>query len=231
MNVLITGAGKGIGFELCKLFAQLPDCSVFAVSRNIEHLTELNQSKLLLNELNCFKVDLVNDVDVKYFTENLKLKIQNLDIVIHNAGMLIHKSFQEFTQDDFTRIFTVNVWGIISLTQKLIALLKPGSHVVTISSMGGYQGSVKFKGLSLYSASKGAVAVLTESLAAEYQCEKIAFNSLALGAVQTEMLSTAFPEYNAPLKPEEMARFIMDFSINAHKYMNGKIIPVSLSTP
>ena len=108
--------------------------------------------------------------------------------------------------------------------------VKP-THVVNIGSMGGVQGSVKFPGLSIYSASKAALATLTECLAAEYPDKNIYFNCLALGAVQTEMFDEAFPGYKAPLTADEAAEFITDFALNGYKYFNGKIIPVSLSIP
>jgi len=85
--------------------------------------------------------------------------------------------------------------------------------------------------MSLYSASKGALAILTESLAEELKEQNIRVNALALGAVQTEMLEEAFPGYQAAVTAEEMADFITDFALKAHSYINGKIIPVSLSTP
>jgi NAD(P)-dependent dehydrogenase (short-subunit alcohol dehydrogenase family) len=97
--------------------------------------------------------------------------------------------------------------------------------------MGGFQGSAKFKGLSAYSSSKSALAGLTECLAEELKEKNIAVNCLAIGAVQTEMLNKAFPGYQAPLKANEMAAFISEFAVNGHKYFNGKIIPVSSSTP
>jgi len=106
-----------------------------------------------------------------------------------------------------------------------------GSHIVNISSMGGFQGSMKFAGLAAYSTSKAALCSFTELFAEEYKETTIKMNCLCLGAVQTEMLEQAFPGYQAPLTPEQMASFIADFSLNAHQYLNGKIIPVSLTNP
>jgi len=97
--------------------------------------------------------------------------------------------------------------------------------------MGGFQGSVKFPGLALYSASKGALSTLTEVLAAELSARKIAVNCLAIGSVQTPMLQEAFPGYKAPVTPESMAQLISWFALNANNWLNGKVIPVSLSTP
>lgn len=97
--------------------------------------------------------------------------------------------------------------------------------------MGGIQGSMKFAGLAAYSSSKGALITLTELLAEEYKENGPAFNVLALGAVQTEMLEEAFPGYRAPLSAIEMAEYIRNFSLTGSKYYNGKILQVSNSTP
>ena len=113
----------------------------------------------------------------------------------------------------------------------MLPFMKQGSHVVTISSMGGVQGSIKFPGLAAYSSSKAAVITLTELLAEEYKDSGISFNVLALGAVQTEMLEEAFPGYQAPTTAIEMAEYILDFSLNGNKYYNGKLLQVSNSTP
>ena len=109
--------------------------------------------------------------------------------------------------------------------------MNKGSHVVTISSMGGIQGSVKFAGLAAYSSSKGAVITLSELLAEEYKEQGIAFNVLALGAVQTEMLQEAFPGYEAPISALEMAKYIANFSLTGNQYFNGKVLQVSSTTP
>ena len=96
--------------------------------------------------------------------------------------------------------------------------------------MGGIQGSMKFPGLAAYSSSKGAVITLSELLAEEYKEQGIAFNVLALGAVNTEMLQEAFPGYEAPISATEMADYIFNFALTGNKYHNGKIIQVSSST-
>ena len=103
--------------------------------------------------------------------------------------------------------------------------------MVNISSIGGIQGSLKFPGLSAYSSAKGALGILTECLAAELADKHISFNCLALGSVQTEMFKRAFPDYTAQLLPHEISSFIADFALNGNKYFNGKILPVSVSTP
>ena len=154
-----------------------------------------------------------------------------MDAIVHNAGSLVHKPFSETTAEDFQKIYSVNVFAVASLTRIVVPYMEKGSHVVTISSMGGIQGSVKFAGLSAYSSSKGAVITLSELLAEEYREKGIAFNVLALGSVQTEMLAEAFPGYKAPLDASEMAEYIFEFTLNGNKYYNGKVLQVSTSTP
>tara|TARA_B110000003_G_scaffold121437_1_gene123818 strand:- start:14526 stop:15206 length:681 start_codon:yes stop_codon:yes gene_type:complete len=224
-KVIITGTSRGIGFELAQQFAK-NNFKVLAISRNEKTLKELNLKNVTTLAVDICKVQ--NLQKVKNFLNN---KWKEVDILIHNAGFLINKPFESLTKDDFLKIYNVNVFGVAELTQVCIPFLKKGSHVVTISSMGGIQGSLKFPGLAAYSSSKGAVITLSELLAEEYKSQEISFNVLALGAVQTEMLVEAFPDYFASLKANEMADYIYNFAISANKFFNGKVIQVSNTTP
>ena len=143
----------------------------------------------------------------------------------------MNKPFEKTSMANFEEVYRTNVFGVAELTRITLPLMKSGSHVVTISSMGGVQGSMKFPGLAAYSSSKAAVITLTELLAEEYKESGISFNVLALGAVQTEMLEEAFPGYEAPTTATEMATYIYDFSLNGNKFYNGKLLQVSSSTP
>ena len=140
-------------------------------------------------------------------------------------------TFRLNLDDDFENIYKVNVFGVANLTRICLPYLQKGSHVVTISSMGGVQGSLKFAGLAAYSSSKGAVITLSELLAEEYKERGISFNVLALGSVQTEMLAEAFPGYQAPISAGEMANYIYDFTLTGNKYFNGKVLQVSSTNP
>ena len=99
-----------------------------------------------------------------------------------------------------------------------------GSHIVNISSMGGFQGSSKYRGLSVYSASKAALSCLSECLAGELNESGISVNCLALGSVQTEMFENAFPGFKAPVGPKEMAEFISYFAVNGNKYLQRESV-------
>lgn len=224
-SVVITGTSRGIGYELVQLFASA-GYVVFSLSRKQDSIKALN-----LQHVHAISCDVASASSVAFAAADILESTKHIDIVIHNAGLLVNKPFETLTTDDFQRCYAVNVFGVAALTQALLPAMEKGSHAVAISSMGGIQGSSKFPGLAAYSSAKGAVITLFELLAEEYKERGIAFNTLALGAVQTEMLEEAFPGYQAPLKAVEMARYIMDFAVSGNTFYNGKVLQVSASTP
>ena len=230
MNVVITGASRGIGYALAKEFAKETGTNVFATARNVERLNNL-ANEINSDYFHILPFDLQSVNYNKELIPAIKAKLGEVDILINNAGALLHKNYQNISDEDFDTVFGMNVKSPFRLIRDLLPLFNKQAHIVNISSMGGVQGSVKFPGLSLYSASKGALSILTECLALELADYQIKVNALAIGAVQTEMLAEAFPGYQAPLSPDQMAVFIKEFALNGHQYFNGKILPVSLSTP
>lgn len=233
MNIIITGASKGIGYQLVKRFCEVSDTNIIALARSYELLTKLKAE--CFNEYNkkitIFEYDLSKQQDSEFLAEVSRWS--SIDILVNNAGALINKPFLDLTLQDWEHIFKVNVFGIAQLVNALHPKLKASSHahIVNIGSMGGVERSSKFPGLSAYSSSKAALANLTECLAEEFKEDGISCNCLCLGAVNTEMLRTAFPGYEANVEVDQMAKFICDFAVNTGKLFNGKIIPVSSSTP
>lgn len=223
-NVIITGSSRGIGFELAQLFAD-EGHQVLALSRNDQPISDLNHKNI-----SSFPFDLSKESDLEAVHEFLR-GWKSVDILINNAGKLINKPFLETSAAEFEEVFKVNVFGLVRITQAVLPKMPRDGHVVTISSMGGVQGSMKFPGLSAYSSSKATVITLTELWAEEFKETGPAFNVLALGAVQTEMLEEAFPEYQAPTTALEMGKYIKGFALTGHQLYNGKLLQVSNSTP
>lgn len=224
-NVIITGCSRGIGFELAQKFAE-QNYKVLAISRNEKPIKSLNNPNI-----ETFPFDIGNPRDLDYLAAHLKKEWKSVDLLINNAGRLLNKPFLETNLLDFQEVYKVNVFGVAELTRRILPFMGKGGHVVTISSMGGVQGSTKFPGLAAYSSSKAAVITLTELWAEEFKDTGPSFNVLALGAVQTEMLEEAFPGYKAPLSASRMANYIKEFAINGHEVYNGKLLQVSNSTP
>ena len=234
MNIIITGASSGIGYSLSKYLISNQENNVFVFARSGDKLKKLESEIVSIPEHGEFYYK-VFDLESGDITKELIPEIieafGNVDILINNAGLLISKHFEDLTDGDFDNMFNVNVKSIFRLVKNLLPYFSDNAHIVNMSSMGGVQGSAKFPGLSLYSASKGAVSILTECLAEELKENNIKVNALAIGAVQTEMLSSAFPGYKAPLLADEMAEYIGEFALKGHKSYNGKVLPVSVSTP
>lgn len=223
-NIIVTGTSRGIGYELALLFANSGH-NVLAISRKTP------QALIEHPQVTCLSVDLSKESDLAQVQDFLSQTWKSVDVIVHNAGSLVNKPFTQTTSEDFENVYKVNVFAVANLTRVCLPYMQRGSHVVSISSMGGIQGSMKFAGLSAYSSSKGAVITLSELLAEEYKEQGISFNVLALGAVNTEMLNEAFPGYEAPTSAKEMAEYIFNFALTGNKYHNGKIIQVSSSTP
>lgn len=233
MNIIITGASSGIGFETALELCLQSAHKIVAIARSADKLRKLLEIGRSLNPdctLLPVEFDIVND-DYTALIPFLQERLGTVDILINNAGALINKPFAETTETDLGEMLQSNVIGHFRMIQNLLPLMQEGAHIVNIGSMGGFQGSIKFPGLAAYSASKAALHTLTECLAYELADRKIKVNCLALGSAQTEMLESAFPGYQSPVLAFEMGKYVADFAQTGHKFFNGKILPVAVTTP
>lgn len=231
-KVLITGAAGGIGKACVMCMAKMEDIDIIAVSRSDSALKELKQLCLSTynKDIDILAVDFRDVMSFKLIDEFVESKHGELNYLINNAGILYNIKFMNVTEAEFHDQVHVNLYTPVRMTQIMIKYLEKSadkSHVVNIGSMGGFMGSDKFPGLSIYSATKGALAILSECLAVEYLESSINFNCLALGSADTEMLKKAFPDYTSPTSAEEMAEYIVEFTLNGHRHFNGKVIPVA----
>jgi NAD(P)-dependent dehydrogenase (short-subunit alcohol dehydrogenase family) len=234
MNIIITGASSGVGFEAAIELAASGKHKIIALARSqnkLERLLEIINGLVPGAKVYAIAFDIVHD-DYNGLRQFIADNFDNrVDVLINNAGMLVNKPFTELSETDFVEMLQSNYLGHVRIIQAIIDLMPAGSHILNIGSMGGFQGSAKFVGLSAYSASKAALHNLTECLAQELSVKDIRVNCLALGSAQTEMLEKAFPGYQSPVMAFEMGKYIADFAVNGHSFFNGKVLPVALSTP
>jgi NAD(P)-dependent dehydrogenase (short-subunit alcohol dehydrogenase family) len=235
MNIIVTGASRGIGFETALLLCGQGH-HVLAFGRNgsgLEKLQNACRTAGFDSKLMVLAGDLTSEKDIQQLVYTAKSLNSRVDVLINNAGAIVNKEFEKISPEELRQVYEVNVFAPFRLTQVLLPLMggEATSHIVNISSMGAVQGSSKFAGLSAYTSSKAAFAGLSEMLAEELKDKNIRVNCLALGAAQTEMLEAAFPGYKAPLSAREMAVWITWFALNGQNYFNGKILPVGVSTP
>lgn len=224
-TVVVVGASRGIGFEIVKQFA-IQGSKVFALSRDIE---KMKRTFCTFSNVTPIQFDLSGNVIDQI--NSISAQIGTIDILINNAGYLVNKPFETISHNDFGTSYQINVIGVMETVQGFLKSFHSEAHILNISSMGGFQGSVKFAGLSAYSTSKAALCSFTELFSEEFKTTTLSMNCLCLGAVQTEMLLEAFPGYKAPTSSAEMATFIVDFAQNGNRFFKGKILPVSMSTP
>jgi 3-oxoacyl-[acyl-carrier protein] reductase len=236
MTILITGASRGIGAQLALELAKEKH-KIVLLSRNEKGLEKICSecNKLAGEKIASFMVYDLKELEKSHgdFILRLKEHTTELNCLVNNAGALIRKPFDEIGIAESKDMFDVNFFAPAMLIQATLPLLKASgkASIVNVTSMAAVQGGSKFGGLSMYSASKGALATLTESLAEEFETDGIRVNALAFGAVQTEMLEEAFPGYQAPITAEGMGKFFKWFVLEGSKYFNGKMLPVTVSTP
>lgn len=231
MNIIINGGSRGIGKEVARSLATDSNNQIIITGRDELVLKDIVMG--CTNENVSYLVIDLKSIEKEF--EHIKDQIYNrfskVDILINIAGLLVVKDFMEITGKEGREMMETNFFGPAMLMNMVIPMMPEGSHIVNISSMGGFQSSSKYRGLAYYSASKAALSCLTECLAVELNDRKISINCLALGSVQTEMFETAFPGFKASLMPGKIAEFISYFAVNGNKFFNGKILPVAVNNP
>ncbi len=232
MNVIIAGAGKGIGFELVRHFIIERKAKVIALSRHTGALEEWSARHLPdARSLQIIKTDISDDAALEAYRKQIAEMGIRIDALVVTAGLLIKKPFAEMQRSDFETLYATNVYGVFALIRQTLPFFAERAHIVTLGSMGGVEGTLKFPGMFFYSSSKAALACMTECLAEELKEYPIHINCLALGAVETEMKNSAFPAYKAPHTAAEMAAFIAGFTVESRDFFNGKVLPVAVTVP
>tara|TARA_R110002050_G_scaffold286088_1_gene436063 strand:- start:376 stop:1083 length:708 start_codon:yes stop_codon:yes gene_type:complete len=233
-TAVITGVGSGIGKATCLHFLSQNWC-VIGILRNEEQLNRLNELALdLPGKLHLVKVDLaLEDFQKTVGLELNKLKIQSIDALLNIAGLLNPQSFGDMRMDYLNKVMEINFIAPVLLIQELIPLLsnEEGGNVVNITSMSGFQGSVRFPGLSAYGASKAALSSFSESIAIELEEDNVIVNALAIGSVNTNMLKKAFPDFHSSIEPHQMAEYIYSFANHGYRFYNGKTLAVAITNP
>lgn len=231
MNIIVSGGSKGIGREVVMSLATDKDNQILVTGRNEGRLKEL-QMECVNENVSYLAMDISElDKEIEHVKEEIYNRFSRVDILINIAGLLFVKDFMKLSDQEARNMMDTNFFGPAAFIKLIVPLMSAGSHIVNISSMGCFQGSSKYGGLSYYSASKAALSCLSECLAVELGETGISVNCLAIGSVQTEMFESAFPGFKAPLGPKEIAEFISYFAVNGNKYFNGKVLPVAVNNP
>lgn len=180
-RVLITGSTRGIGKEIARGFSKT-GAEVILHGRNKQLLDALSQ------EINAEYVmaELSSSEQVENMVSQLINKYDTLDVLINNAGFEIRKPYEEFSMEEFDNIFAVNIRSVFQLTKGLFPLLKNagGASVINMSSV---HETLAYPTNLVYSMTKAAMGMFSHIVGIEWAPYNIRVNSLAPGAIYTEM--------------------------------------------
>ena len=225
-NVVVTGGSRGIGRAVVEAFAARGDKVWFLYEKCHDEACEVAE--------NTGAVAICCDVADGQAVQAAFAQIPDVDILVCNAGISITGLFQDLPEDQWDRIFDVNVKGMYLAIRNAIPLLlrKNSGSIVTVSSMWGQVGASME---AAYSATKGAVIALTQALAKELGPSGIRVNCIAPGVILTDMCADVEPEIldqmaqETPLQrngtPQDVAEAIV--ALSEMDFVTGQILSVS----
>lgn len=233
--VLITGASKGIGKAIAKLFAAEGACLIL-VSRNINALQELRNELPQCNQGHrIYQADVKDITSVKAVFDDLNSNKISIDCIVNNAGIMKDATLQMVKPEMITDIYETNVYGTIYPTQFALKsfLRKRGGSVINLTSIIGTNGNL---GQSIYGSSKTAVIGFTKSLSKELASLNVRVNAIAPGFIDTDMtksMDVKFYEKNLQsigMKriglPEDVAKVALFLASDLSAYVTGQVIGV-----
>src|SRR3954470_10548857 len=189
---VVTGASKGIGAGIAERFgAEGAKVVVNYSSDRAGADRVVNKIKQAGGEAVAVQADVSKKQDVERLFAEAKKAFGKLDILVKNAGIYKFKPLEEIDEPHFRRIFDINVLGLLNATQAAAKQMNGSGAIINVSSVAAKTPS---PGGSVYSATKGAVDVITRALAQELGARKIRVNSLSPGFTVTEGVKTSGAE-------------------------------------
>jgi len=235
---LVTGASRGIGRATASRLAEAGARVIVHYSASKAAADELvAEIRAKGGQADAVGGDLSASDAAHKLAEAIKaLGIEKLDVLVNNAGVANLGAIQDQTVEDFDRHFAINVRAPYFLTQQLLPLLGEGSSVIFLSSV---VARVAFDGTSAYSATKGAVEVITRNLAKELGPRGIRVNAIAPGAIDTDMAqgfigSDEGREYVKNMQalkrigqPDDIADAVLFLASDQSRWVDGRSLEVS----
>jgi NAD(P)-dependent dehydrogenase (short-subunit alcohol dehydrogenase family) len=232
-KALVTGGTKGIGLAIAKEFLEL-GAEVLVVARTTESI-----KGKVKNSANLFTMD--GDVTDATFRKSLidrvTLNWGKLDVLVNNVGTNIRKKFVEYTEEEYRKLFEVNLFSMVEISRLSHALLKK-SNDASVINIASVAGSFDVQTGPPYGMTKAAIIQLTKHLAAEWAFDNIRVNCVSPWYIETPLTEAvlAQPERlkkileRTPLnrvgKPEEVANLVTYLAMDKASYITGQNIMV-----
>lgn len=235
-TAVITGASRGIGYEITKLFAS-NGANIIACARekNDEFERECSQlSKENQVEVLTVYFDMSDAVSVKNGIKEIKALKKSIDILINNAGIPHLGLVPMITVADMQKVFQVNYFSQIQIVQGLYrTLCKSKGIIINMSSAAGFDGEA---GNSIYGATKASMAIFTKVLSNEMAEAGVRVNGIAPGLTQTGFSDVMGDKAKETMvdtsnmhrlgKPEEIAKTALFLACDDSSFINGQVIRV-----
>ncbi len=230
--VLVTGGSRGIGKAVCEKFAE----EGYTVAVNFEKNEEAAKKVAEKIGGKPYKADVSSYTEVCEMFDKIEKELGEVEILINNAGISTFGLFQDCSDEEWERIFGVNVKGVFNCSKRAVGkmLSKQKGSIVNISSIWGVTGA---SCESHYSATKAAIIGYTKALAKELGPSGIRVNCVAPGAVETEMNARFSKEDMAAVveetalgyiaKPKEIAEAVFFAASEKASYMTGAVLNVN----
>jgi Dehydrogenases with different specificities (related to short-chain alcohol dehydrogenases) len=184
---IITGASRGIGSAIAKQLSALGAKVVVNYSNNavkaeevVEEITKSGEQAVAI------KADVSNIKDVERLFSETITKFGKIDILVNNAGVILYKLLSDVTEEEFDKLFNINVKGTYFACQQAMKHMENNGRIINFST--SVVGSM-FPTYSVYAATKGAVEQITRQLAKEFGPKKITINAVAPGPINTELFN------------------------------------------
>jgi 3-oxoacyl-[acyl-carrier protein] reductase len=237
-TAIVTGSSYGIGEGVAVLLAQEGANVVVNFSKSEEKaqnvVSEIEETG---NKTIAVKADVSNSEEVKLLIDTCVATFGRLDILVNNAGILPFGSIEEITDDILDRVFKVNYYGAFYCCREAVPIMKKQKYgkIVNITSIAGQRGD--HSTAVCYGSSKGAMSVLTKSLARQLGPFGINVNAVAPHAIITPMMDYWTEEKRKAMKeqipvrrlgtPRDAAVAVLFLISDEADYITGQIINVN----
>jgi 3-oxoacyl-[acyl-carrier protein] reductase len=232
-RVIVTGGGSGLGKAITTRFAE-EGAQVLISARRSSPLASV---AAVSDRIHPFPADLTAPDGPAMIVEEAVRVLGGIDILVNNSGVFYATPIEETSEQTYDHLFEVNVKGLYRMTQAALPELRKGCEP-NIVNIGSIVGMVGIPAVSAYSATKGAVAQITRSLAAELAPQKIRVNCVCPGLVVTELTadlvnSPEFLQKNLPAyplgrfgEPDDIAWACVFLASSQASWCTGVILPV-----
>jgi len=187
-KALVTGASRGIGKGIAlALVAQEADVVINYHSKRDEAEKLVNEIKKTGHNSFSIQADVSNSTEVARMFEEIKQKWGKLDILVNNAGIVKFTPFDQITEEDWDKVIDVNLKGQFLCARQALKLMSKGAKIINIASIASGGVGIGFSNLAHYTASKGGIVALTETMALDLGKKGINVNAIAPGVIETAM--------------------------------------------